>query len=123
MDYHLGEEIRKVILQHGMTFKTFADRFGMTDRNLQNFFKRNDFSIDQLKRASEILEHNFINEYLSHVKGGDKLLNISTESKPKDYINLSFTVTISGLQSQFEKFPELLKSTRLKAESLGFKVL
>jgi predicted transcriptional regulator len=88
MDYLLGEEMRKIIQSRGMTFKTFADRLGMTDRNLQNVFKWNDFSTEQLKRASKILEHKFI-DYLANPTRGEKFLN----------------------------------STRLKAESLDFKLL
>lgn len=124
MDYVIGEKIRSVILQKGITFRSFADRFGMTDRNLQNFFKRNDISIDQLKRASEILEYNFINDYLANTKGGEKLLNIDSgnDAKPKDFTTMIFSLTICGLPSHFEKFPELLSVTKKTAERLGFKL-
>jgi transcriptional regulator with XRE-family HTH domain len=104
MDYLLGEEMRKIILLKGMTFKTFADRLGISDRNLQNFIKRNDFLTEQLKRASKILEHKFIDYYLANPTGGKKLLNVEVDEKPKDYISMSFTVTIAGFSSTLRNF-------------------
>lgn len=64
MDFVIGKQIRKKIEDKGMTFVAFADKFGVTDRNLQYLFSKSDLPISQIVRAGEILQHDFVTEYL-----------------------------------------------------------
>lgn len=64
MDFVIGREIRKKIEDKGMTFVAFADKFGVTDRNLQYLFSKADLPISQIVRAGEILQYDFVSDYL-----------------------------------------------------------
>jgi len=133
MEYVIGKAIRSRIVEKGMTFKSFSDKFGISDRNLQHIFQKTDLPITQIVRASEILDYDFIADYIKAKKPKYKILvpeekgvnepNGFYKSIPNDFTTMMFSLTIAGTQSQFEKFPELLQKTRKDAEDLGFKLV
>jgi len=133
MNYVIGDAIRKKIVEKGMTFVSFADKFGVSDRNLQHVFKKNDLPITQIVRASEILEYDFLYDYVKsrnpkykvhdsdirEDKGSVSNYNVI----PDDFTTMTFSLKIAGTETHFDKFPELLHKTRKIAEELGFKLV
>lgn len=127
MNYAFGEAIRKKIEEKGMTFVAFADRFGVTDRNLQYLFKKKDLSIQQIVRASQILEYDFMSDYLRSLQDDGKL-NFKAEEPVQEYAKESkgFTMSfsLSGPQENYYKyFPDLLKIIVTEAKKKGFSIL
>ncbi|WP_285055190.1 hypothetical protein [Pedobacter ginsengisoli] len=127
MDYVIGDAIRKKVEEKGMTFVSFADKFGITDRNLQYVFKKSDLSIQQVVRASEILEYDFLTEYLMHKKSKFRFQNFIPQQNDRDSRGkserITMTFNISGaIETYSEKFPELLKNVSMEAKKLGFEI-
>lgn len=130
MNYNLGEEIRKKIVEKGTTFKAFADKFGISDRNLQYVFKKADLPISQIIRASEILDYDFLADYLANRKPKyNKVENIDSEmNEPKPTYTtksnkISINLTIAGDTLAIEKFPMMLKKLREDVKEFGFIML
>ncbi len=128
MDFVIGKEIRKKIEEKGITFVAFADKFGVTDRNLQYLFSKADLPISQIIRASEILDYDFVNDYLKAKKPKylKEISNNNSKEPVENYIiknnliKMNFSIGIAGSMQSFEKFPELLQKTKIHAEELGF---
>ncbi|KAA8483730.1 hypothetical protein BDE36_1808 [Arcticibacter tournemirensis] len=126
MDYVIGDAIRRKIEEKGMTFVAFADKFGITDRNLQYFFKRNDISLQQITRASEILDYDFVKEYLAALKEDGKGRWIAEEPAPEyaskqKGITTSFTI-VGNQDDYYKNFPDLLRTLISEASKLGFSI-
>lgn len=131
MDFVIGKEIRKKIEEKGITFVAFSDKFGVTDRNLQYLFSKADLPISQIVRASEILDYDFISDYLKAKK--PKFLKNENQSSlnedgashglNKDLTKINFSMGLAGTSKSFEKFHELLQKTKAIAEDLGFKII
>lgn len=124
MNYVIGEAIRKKIQEKGMTFVSFADRFGITDRNLQHFFKKSDISLQQITRASQILDYDFVKEYFLELKKDGKQL-LTLEEPAQEYQtkeeHISTCLTIVGSPVNFySNFSELLKLIISEAKKKGF---
>lgn len=126
MNYAIGDAIRKKIEEKGMTFVAFAEKFGITDRNLQYFFKRDDISLQQITRASQVLEYDFVKEYLDALKKEGKGGWIFEEDKPeygKIQSGISTSITIvSNPDNYYKNFPDLLKAFIAEASKLGFSI-
>lgn len=60
----IGNKIKEILLEKGITQTYFADKLGMSRRNLDRFFSKNDISINQLRKASEVLDYDFISEFM-----------------------------------------------------------
>lgn len=126
MDYAIGDAIRSKIEEKGMTFVAFADRFGITSRNLQYFFKRNDITLQQITRASEILEYDFVKEYLNALKKEGKGEWI-VEEEPENYqlqqkgITTSISL-VANPDNYYKNFPDLLRTLIGEASRLGFTI-
>ncbi len=126
MDYEIGSAIRKKIEEKGMTFVAFSEKFGISDRNLQHFFKKSDISLQQITRASEILDYDFVSEYLKALKKIGKGKWVA-EEPPIDYtrnqVGISASLTIVATPDNYYKnFTELLKSMIIEANRLGFSI-
>jgi glycogen synthase len=118
---HIGKEIKKIVEKKGWSIAHFAKTASMSYRNTLYLFERTDVSIDQLVHISKILEYDFMKLYSIQSE-----INSSPDidtAIPSDFTTMTFSLTIGGRTSEFEKFPELMKKTRILAESLGFKVM
>lgn len=127
MNYKIGDAIRKKIEEKGMTFVSFADKFGISDRNLQYVFKRDDISMQQITRASQILDYDFVNEYLEALKSAGKGHWIAKEPEV-DYglkpAGISTSLTIVGnADNYYKNFPDLLKTLIEETKKHGFILL
>lgn len=124
MNYVIGEAIRKKIQEKGMTFVSFADRFGITDRNLQHFFKKSDISLQQITRASQILDHDFVTEYFNELKKEGKVQLFVEESQAeyqKAVEGITTSLTLIGQPSDYyNNFSDLLKLIMMEAKKRGF---
>ena len=128
MDYVIGDAIRKKIEEKGMTFVAFSDKFGITDRNLQYLFKKSDLTLQQVVRASEILEYDFLTDYLKNKKPRYKTNNISpiVEEDREHYKQNRITTSLQvagDINTYANNFPDFLKSISTEAEKFGFKFL
>nr|WP_199082920.1 hypothetical protein [Pedobacter sp. ASV19] len=128
MDYIIGDAIRKKIEEKGMTFVSFADKFGITDRNLQYLFKKSDLTLQQVVRASEILSFDFVTEYLKNKKSKFDFQNIEhSERPPKTKVkseNVTMSINLSAEITTYAKnFPEFLKNLSMEASKFGFTLL
>lgn len=128
MDYVIGDAIRKKIEEKGMTFVAFSDKFGVTDRNLQYLFKKSDLTLQQVVRASEILEYDFMTEYLKNKKPKYKSSSISPvlEEERMTYKSEKITMSLQlagDITNYTTNFPDFIKSISREAEKFGFQVL
>ena len=122
----IGDSIRKKIEEKGMTFVAFSDKFGITDRNLQYVFKRNDLSMQQITRASEILNYDFVREYLDALMKEGKGNWITQEPQVKygklgPGISTSLTI-VAHADNYYKNFPDFLRIVLSEAAKLGFKI-
>ena len=126
MIYVIGEAIRNKILEKGMTFVAFADKFGLSDRNLQYVFKKEDLPISQILRASELLEYDFLTDYVKAKKPKYLGKNILSENDEKSSVGkqkkISINLTISGGINSYDNFPKFLKIIKEEANGLGFEI-
>jgi hypothetical protein len=128
MDYVIGDAIRKKIEEKGMTFVAFSDKFGVTDRNLQYLFKKSDLTLQQVVRASEILEYDFMTEYLRNKKPKYKShqSNPVVEEERTTYKSEKITMSLQvagDISNYSTNFPDFIKSISREAEKFGFQVL
>lgn len=126
MNYIIGDSIRKKIQEKGITFVAFAEKFGVTDRNLQHVFKKNDLSLQQITRASEILEYDFVSEYFNELKRDGKAKFILTEGEaqtPMQDNSITTSLSIAGsVENYYKKFPLLIEFISEKSKELGFRL-
>lgn len=130
MKFPIGQKIKEVLQKSGITQVYFADNIGMSRRNLDRFFDKDDISIKQLVKASEILNYDFVSEYLedtSYRTNPDsqfynKLISEPTSSyKTKKEITVQ--LNLKGDISLVSKyFPEILDVVRREAESRGLTI-
>ena len=129
MNYVIGDAIRKKIEEKGITFVSFAEKFGLTDRNLQYVFKKADLPISQIIRASEILDYDFLNDYTAHRKPKYKPahnVSNSVEDGQGEYNSnnkkISINLTLTAEVNSYDEFPSLLKKIREDAFEFGFQI-
>jgi len=119
MSFQIGPIIREKLEQKDITFRKFADHMGMSERNLQNFFKRKDISALQLQRASEYLKEDLttyyrpknLNELIAEpagIYGKQKLIKVNIE--------------VAGEMEAMKHFHELLKDFSVSAAKHGFQI-
>lgn len=132
MEFVIGEKIKQKVEEKGITFKAFAGVIGMTPRNLDRFFERKDITINQLVKASEFLDFDFVNLYLKNTKNkseqgsvfnGHKEVNgsgqkfpINGEKKYEISLQLSITGAFEQVQLGFIDFLDVMK---IEAEKRG----
>lgn len=126
MNLPIGQKIKEVLRKSGITQVYFADQIGMSRRNLERFFERDDISINQLIKASEILNYDFVEDFLNnskYQKKGSTSLNISNDSR-KSINEISIQLHIKGEISLISKnFPELLNILKKEAERRGLSIV
>lgn len=125
MDFVIGEKIRQKVEERGVTQKAFANAIGMTSRNLERFFERKDISINQLVKASEFLNFDFVTLFLKNHSSGKKLPIIVNETSVQSNHNqldlISIQLNIKGDVNNISKnLPELIKKVKKEAENFGF---
>lgn len=124
MDFVIGEKIRQKVEERGVTQKAFANAIGMTSRNLERFFERKDISINQLVKASEFLNFDFVSLFLKNHSAGRKLPIMvnepSIDSNHKQIDIISIQLNIKGDVNNISKnLPELIKKVKKEAENVG----
>lgn len=125
MEYVIGYAIRKKIEEKGITFVAFADKFGLTDRNLQYMFKKSDLPISQIIRASEILDYDFLSEYTNNRKPKYKRAPFFGQTDIEQRVDskkISINLTLTAEEKSFLEFAPLLKKIREEAASFGFQI-
>lgn len=60
----IGQKIQEVFDQSGMTKKAFADKVGMNRNNVYHVFSRKKIDVQLLKRISEALNYDFLQDYV-----------------------------------------------------------
>ncbi len=73
----IGQYIKAVRQDSGMSIAAFAKRINKTPQNVNDIFGRTSIDTELLSKISEVLHHDFFNFF--------KLKNINTEAKEKRY--------------------------------------
>lgn len=129
----IGNEIKKVVKQRGLTNVAFAEKMDMEERNLYHFFKKKHLDLEQLLKASEVLDFDFVALYIKNSKYSSYLSKRSDQNLLRDsetnYIKLdmepkvSFTVNIlGGFDTLKKEMPELLQIIKNETESRGLQL-
>jgi len=133
MEFMIGNEIKKIVKKRGLTNKAFADKMDMEERNLYHFFKKKQLDLDQLLKAGEVLDYDFVGLYIKNSKynsylrkqTNENILRESTSGYVKSDMQpkISFTVNILG---QFDKItqelPEIMKIIKAETEARGLQL-
>lgn len=128
MEFTIGQRIKEILTEKGVTQTSFADKIGMSRRNLERFFERKDISIKQLIDASKILDHDFVSEYLKESGtryGSDSSLNEKVQYVDINQAKNDITVqlTIKGNVTLISKyFPEMLSKIKREADTYGLTI-
>ena len=89
---HIGQLIKTVFEQSGMTVSEFARRINCERTNVYTIFKRRSIDVELLVNISKVLEYNFFEEILKQVdldfKRQDLNISIKIQDLPKDKITL-----------------------------------
>lgn len=125
MKFVIGEKIKEKVEQNGVTQKAFASAIGMTTRNLERFFERSDISINQLVKASEFLNFDFVSLFLENTVSGKN--SPILRSEPTQTIksisattDVSIQINIAGdISLIYKHFPDLLNKVKKEAEERG----
>lgn len=126
----IGNEIKKIVRKRGLTNIAFAEMMNMEERNLYHFYKKEQIDIDQLLKASQVLDFDFISLYIKNSEFGknyqaDSPIKLAKESQEKyirqtDDPKISFTVNILGSFDKITKeLPDILKVLKDETESRG----
>lgn len=59
-DVHIGQEIKRVLCERGISVSQFAEAICCHRKNVYNIFSRKSIDIDHLIRISEVLDYDFI---------------------------------------------------------------
>lgn len=59
---HIGQRIKEVVKERGITVAAFARLIPCSRENVYRVFKNDNIDILQLKRISKILDHNFFKD-------------------------------------------------------------
>lgn len=59
---HIGERIKEVFKQRGITVVAFARSIPCSRENVYRIFQNDNIDILQLKRISQVLEHDFFRD-------------------------------------------------------------
>jgi transcriptional regulator with XRE-family HTH domain len=120
MNFLIGQIIRERLEAKDITFRKFADHMGMTERNLQNFFKRKDISVLQLQRASEYLKEDLTTYF--RPKNMEALQLNEPEVLYKKAKTVKVSLEVEGELDSMKHFHEFLKEVNTAGSRLGFKV-
>jgi len=64
MEIHIGKEIKKQLLETGMSKSEFARRINKTSQNVYDIFDRKTIDTSLLVTISEVLEFDFFELYI-----------------------------------------------------------
>ena len=125
MSEHIGKILQEKLKEPGMpTVKDFADMLPISTRTLYNVFKNESvFSLDQVIKASEILNFDLIEEYLK-AKGNKWLLrdNDSTANYVRGKKQISINLEVRGELKEMSALPEFLSEVNILANRLGLEL-
>lgn len=83
-DVHIGQIIKSVFDESGMTVSELAQRLRCERTNVYTIFRRRTVDVELLARLSEILSHNFLD---------DAIRQYGLDTKLTPQLNLSITYT------------------------------
>lgn len=113
----IGTLIKNRLIERKIVFKRFGEYMGMSERSLQYFFKRDDISLKQVLRASEYLNEDLTQYYVSSKwKHGDYY---TTKSGLDDY---KILIEIAAAPHNLNKLQDLLIRLREVAKEHGFDI-
>jgi len=125
MEIHIGNAIKAVVDQKGWSVVKFAKAANMSYRTALYLFERTDTSIQQLIHVGKVLDYDFVQLFVSDSnnmstaqENVDKIENVK-----KDFITMNMSLIIGGSQSNYDRFPELMRKTRQIAMQLGFELM
>ncbi|WP_429384939.1 hypothetical protein [Mucilaginibacter sp. UYCu711] len=110
----VGTLIKNKLLERKIVLKRFGEHMGLSERNLQYFWKRDDITLRQIIRASEFLDEDLTQHYIP-AKWKGKL----TVDEIDDSIQFKILVEISGDSEALKMLPALLKQFREEAKQYG----
>jgi len=129
MEFTIGQRIKEILIEKGVTQTYFADRIGMSRRNLERFFKNKDISIRQLVDASEILDYDFVSEYLQNngTTYGNSFAQetgtIYEVNRPQNKNEITVQLTIKGDVTLVSKyFPEIVSKLKRETDTYGLTI-
>ena len=103
---------------------------GLSDRNLQHFFKRKDLPLSQILRAGEFLGENLLTTYVSISPiSADGTWSSQQELKEpqityeKKERLLRVSLDITGTMESMEQLPSLLKEVDEAATKRGLRII
>jgi len=97
----------------------------MSRRNFEKFFEREDIPIHQLVKASEVLNYDFVSEYLGHSEYPfNKMVKeeVNYEKTKKDEITVQLNIK-GDITLVSKYFPEMLDIVKREANTRGLKIV
>lgn len=133
MEFMIGNEIKKIVKERGLTNVAFADKMDMEERNLYHFFKKKQLGLDQLLKASEVLDYDFVSLYIKNSRYSSYLTKLNSENilmeNTEEYLKsapdpkISFTVNILGRFDKItQELPEIMKILKSETEARGLQL-
>ena len=106
MNTHIGNVIKSEYEKSGMKLNVFAERIGMTYRNVYRVFERTDINTDLLVKIGAVLNYDFFSHYTK--------TNLNTVQEPKTVYEKKrnkkgFDISLNISFNDDEKRNELLK--------------
>ena len=68
MKVHIGKKIKEAVKKSGMSVTEFAKKVNYSRRNVYSIFEKESVDTSQLKKISDVLEHDFFVDYTLSAK-------------------------------------------------------
>jgi len=114
MEIHVGKQIKKRLLETGMSKSEFARRINKTSQNVYDIFDRKTIDTGLLVTISEVLEFDFFELYVYEIKK-DAKLKTATSGELKQHLSAKHIVT-AILQMEEKMNNQDFEITELKKE-------
>ncbi len=101
----LGEHIKEIVEERGMTYSEFARRINKSPQNASSIFTRKTVDTETLQKISRVLSYDFF-AYLSPFKDGDEEMRRGSGSSLgiSDGGVINVQIDLDGTQSTLNKW-------------------
>ena len=110
---HIGEIIKRVVKEKGLSVTEFGKRISKHRRNVYDIFKRESVDTELLQKISKVLEHDF---FIYYNQGGNNELLVIGDNlanyKKAEKINSEYNhlaEKLAGCEKEIEYLKELIK--------------
>ncbi len=101
-DVHIGQIIKSVFDESGMTVSELAQRLRCERTNVYTIFRRRSIDVELLVRLSNILDHNFLDDAIRLYGLSSPSLNLTLRL---DYLSAEKLSRLSALLAELQTEP------------------